>query len=192
MGTILLCDDDDLVRRAVARSLRQQGHQCHPVSSGAAALELISDKPGAFDVLLSDFNMPGMNGHEVLRRAGEIDSSVVGVLLSGAAGFEDACAAVNGGGAFRLLSKPFDSARLCSVIEDAISYRRLRAEREALGRKLALHNGHLRKVNRELEAAVEERTMSSLDGLVAALALRDNETQWHSHRVSLYARRLAV
>ena len=52
-------------------------------------------------------------------------------------------------------------------------------------------NGQLREINLRLEEIVRARTQALLEGLIAALDYRDAETQWHSRRVSLYARRLA-
>ena len=57
----------------------------------------------------------------------------------------------------------------------------------------ALHrkNQELLEINQQLDRLVMERTDNLLNGLVSALDLRDSETQWHSRRVGLYARRLA-
>ncbi len=68
---------------------------------------------------------------------------------------------------------------------------RLRTENERLTREVQRQNGQLREINLRLEEMVRHRTQALLEGLIAALDYRDAETQWHSRRVSLYARRLA-
>ncbi len=100
--------------------------------------------------------------------------------------------AVNQGGAFRLLAKPFEAETLRRTVDEAVArYEQVRVRAQAQ-KQLAGENGDLRKRTRDLENTVESRTLTALDGLLAALDLRDPETQWHSRRVSLYARRLAV
>jgi len=68
----------------------------------------------------------------------------------------------------------------------------LRRENERLSIQVQQQNDKLRELNLRLEERVRERTEALLGGLIAALDYRDAETQWHSRRVSLYSRRLAL
>jgi len=76
-------------------------------------------------------------------------------------------------------------------VTQAAEAARLRRENERLTAEVQRQNGQLREINLKLEEMVRHRTQALLEGLIAALDYRDAETQWHSRRVSLYARRLA-
>jgi response regulator RpfG family c-di-GMP phosphodiesterase len=190
MGNILICDDDDLVRRMAARALKRFGHECRVVECGRDALAELDRHRGEIDVLLTDFHMPEMDGLTLLKNASRAHPDIIGVVMSGVAQYDEACAAVNQGGAHRLLGKPLHMALLRETIDDAVSIRQERARQSARQLGLAHENDRLRTSNLVLSRHVEERTASGLLGLVAALDLRDTETQWHSRRVSLYAKRL--
>ena len=99
--------------------------------------------------------------------------------------------AVNAGEVFRIISKPWHQQELLSTVQQAAEAARLRSENERLTAEVQRQNERLREVNTRLEEMVQQRTQALLEGLIAALDYRDAETQWHSRRVSLYARRLA-
>lgn len=63
---ILLVDDEPLVRRAIGRTLRREGHRVHEVSSGREAIAFV-EKPHQLEVVLLDLSMPEMSGVETLR-----------------------------------------------------------------------------------------------------------------------------
>ena len=66
-GNILVVDDNEDNREIFTRKLRKEKHTVHAVSSGAEAIELLQKDPDAFDVVLLDVIMPGMNGIQVLQ-----------------------------------------------------------------------------------------------------------------------------
>jgi HD-GYP domain-containing protein (c-di-GMP phosphodiesterase class II) len=78
------------------------------------------------------------------------------------------------------------------AVRAAAEHARLVRENAAMTAALRTKAEELAALNRELDRLVEERTGNLLSGLVSALDLRDSETQWHSRRVGLYARRLAA
>jgi len=113
--SILLVDDDDVVRSTIEDMLRAAGHNVTPVASGEAALEALARS--AFDLLLLDFAMPGMNGAQLAARAladrpgqpiifvsGYSDSAAIDAVLDGRA---------------RILAKPVDSRALIHAIAEA-------------------------------------------------------------------------
>lgn len=83
----LLVDDNELVGQALTRALTRKGVAVTWVRSGAAALEVL--QTAAFEVVLSDFHMPGMTGHDFLKAAlerGLVDLSRTRLMvMSGAA-----------------------------------------------------------------------------------------------------------
>ena len=73
MGTILVVDDEDLVRRTAKSALERGGYQVQVAAGGEDALALIRENPNRFDVVLLDMNMPGLSGEETLRRLHSIN-----------------------------------------------------------------------------------------------------------------------
>jgi signal transduction histidine kinase/CheY-like chemotaxis protein len=81
-ATILLVDDEDIVRRATADMLTDIGYGVVEAESGAEALRLLREGSG-FDLLVSDYLMPGMNGVELIHQASTLAPSLPGLLISG-------------------------------------------------------------------------------------------------------------
>jgi DNA-binding response OmpR family regulator len=70
MDDILVVDDDRIVRELVKRILEREGIAAHCVSSGEEALEQIKER--TFSLMITDLNMPGLNGFELSRKGLEI------------------------------------------------------------------------------------------------------------------------
>lgn len=186
---VLIVDDDDLILKALSRLLAGAGYEprCH-LSAEAALEALETDQPA---VIISDYMMPGMDGVSFLKVARRRAPEAVRILCTAAEDFRVALQAVNSGEVFRIVTKPWHRQELLSTIQQAVEGVRLRRENERLGAEVRRQNGQLREINLRLEEMVQHRTQALLEGLIAALDYRDAETQWHSRRVSLYARRLA-
>jgi PAS domain S-box-containing protein len=80
---ILLVDDDEAVRTVIGEQLRDVGADVEIAGSGEAALEIGSRVDATFDVILSDFAMPGMNGLDTIRAVREMRPSIRAVLMTG-------------------------------------------------------------------------------------------------------------
>lgn len=127
---VLLVDDDDVLARSYARMLSQDGYDVEMRFDGEAAVEAIRGE--AFDVVLSDIDMPRLGGLALLERIRAHDLDIPVVLITGAPSLETALAAIEHG-ALRYLTKPVDGARLRGVTADAVRLHRLaRAKRQAL------------------------------------------------------------
>jgi len=83
MAKILLADDDKATRDLVKRALESDGHAVEITQDGAEALDALSASPDAFDVLVSDVHMPGLDGIELARRAIAAAPSLKLLLMSG-------------------------------------------------------------------------------------------------------------
>ncbi len=81
--TILLVEDEQIVRRLVARLLEDQGHAVLQAEDPADALRICDSRKGEIDLLLTDIIMPGMNGRELGRRARELVPSIAILYMSG-------------------------------------------------------------------------------------------------------------
>jgi signal transduction histidine kinase len=133
---VLYVDDEPLVLEGLVDLLRRR-FDVVTAASCQAALALVAGAPG-FDVIVSDFQMPVMNGAEFLARARERSERAVHILLTGQASLDGAIAAVNQGGIFRFLTKPCPPALLLRTIDEAALKARLAGSDQAtLAREVA-------------------------------------------------------
>ncbi len=186
---VVIVDDDELILKALARILESAGFESRCYLSPEDALQAIErDAPV---VVISDYMMPSMDGITFLKLARARFPGAVRILCTAAEDFRVALQAVNSGEVFRIVSKPWHQQELLGTVNQAAEASRLRRENERLTAEVRHKNQQLQEHNARLEEMVRARTQALLEGLIAALDYRDAETQWHSRRVSLYARRLA-
>jgi DNA-binding NtrC family response regulator len=124
-GRILIVDDEVELMRALCESLGEAGFETTGLSDPGQAPDTIRE--GEFDVLLSDLMMPGIDGIQLLRRALEIDSNLVGIIMTGQGTIQTAVEAMKSG-AFDYVLKPFRLQTVMPVLDRAMEVRRLRLE----------------------------------------------------------------
>ena len=148
---ILVVDDDAISRKILAQLLASAGHDSRECEDGAKALQLIHAKPPS--LLLLDFDMPGLNGAEVLRRLrSDPDPAVAqipAIMLTGH-GSEESEVSCLQAGADDFVTKPINAAVLLARIETQL---RLRSMRRQLERQNDELEGWRRNLERDLEAA---------------------------------------
>jgi two-component system cell cycle response regulator CpdR len=117
MARILIAEDDDNMRRFLARALARAGHEVEAAGDGEAALELV--RRHDFDLLLADVVMPGIDGVELARRAAEMLPEIRVMFITGFA-----AVAMNRAGQARreprVLAKPFHLRQLVDEIGKAL------------------------------------------------------------------------
>lgn len=129
-GRILLADDEPEPLRAMARVLKASGFAVDTARSGDDALAQLNNK--AYDAILSDISMPGVDGIELLRRIHDHDADVPVVLITGAPAVETAVLALDYG-AYKYLLKPVSPDRLEEVATKAVQMSQMaRIRREAV------------------------------------------------------------
>lgn len=132
MRRILILDDDEAVLNALRRVLRLA------FSSASVEVEAFVEPEAAllrageqdFDVVVSDFRMPGLTGADVLEVIKGLQPDAVRIVLSASGERSDIVAAVNRAGVFRYMAKPWQSRELVATLRAAFEYRdaRLRAK----------------------------------------------------------------
>jgi DNA-binding NtrC family response regulator len=127
----LIVDDEPAECELVRDALSHAGFEAFSVQNPAKALELLSTQP--FDVVLTDLNMPGMNGTELCRRIIEAAPHVPVVLVTAFGSIDSAVDAMRAG-AYDFLTKPFDVDGVALVLRRAVEHRELKREVDALRR----------------------------------------------------------
>jgi two-component system, cell cycle response regulator CpdR len=118
MARILLAEDDDDMRRFLARALERAGHEVSAFAEGASAFEQL--QAAVFDLLLTDIVMPEMDGIELARRAGGRDPGLKIMFITGFAAVAlhpDSQAPKDA----KVLSKPFHLKDLVAEIERMVA-----------------------------------------------------------------------
>jgi two-component system, NtrC family, nitrogen regulation response regulator NtrX len=126
---VLIVDDETGVRSALSGVLRDEGYEVDAVASGEACLDRVSRS--AYDVIVLDIWLPGMDGLATLARLRErrVDAPVV--MISGHGNIESAVRAIKLG-AYDFVEKPLSLEKTVLVIGNAVRQRRLEAENRAL------------------------------------------------------------
>jgi len=133
--SILVADDDPIIRKSLQEMLRLEGYQVDTASDGTEALRKLEQSP--IDVVLTDVKMPAVGGFELLAKIKAFSPDTVVILITGYGSIEDA---VNGikAGAYEYITKPLNDDEIKLVIDRSLEHLRLRKENESLKRSLSL------------------------------------------------------
>ncbi|HET9957509.1 MAG TPA: EAL domain-containing protein [Polyangiaceae bacterium] len=121
-ASVLLVDDDPTVLRALDRTLKSRGYEVVTAPDGEEATRQIGQR--AFDVIVSDIGMPGIDGIQLLREVREHDLNVPVILITGEPAVRTAVQALEYG-AFHYLTKPVENEALESVLDRAVRVHRM-------------------------------------------------------------------
>jgi len=186
---ILIADDEADIRELLGDFLEEEGYECILAANAYDALEKYKTT-GEVDLVMSDIQMPGKTGLELLSDIKEIDEDVMVVMISAVKDIESAIAAMSKG-AYDYVAKPFKLTEVALVAKKAIDKRKLilqnKEYQQELERMVADRTAELKNA---LEA-LDKTYIFTLRALVTALDTRDEETQGHSLRVVQYSLELA-
>ncbi|WP_020682406.1 sigma-54-dependent transcriptional regulator [Marinobacterium rhizophilum] len=126
---IILVDDEKHIRLAAGQTLELAGYDVTTLERGERVLELLSDDWNG--VLISDINMPGMDGLELLERVRAIDADLPMILITGHGDISMAVSAMRAG-AYDFIEKPFAADLLLDVVRRAMEKRALTIENRRL------------------------------------------------------------
>ncbi len=157
MSKILVVDDKEMMRDSVATTLTRKGHVVASASGGRAALEKIAKR--RFDAIITDLQMPEMDGLELLAEIRAIDEQLPVIFMTAYGTVETAVAAMRKG-AYDYITKPFSGDELLVAVQRAIEHGKLLKENQIL-RAAAAPSG-TRRVNHSHEMIGSGPTMSSL------------------------------
>src|SRR6476469_9763324 len=114
-GTVLVVDDEEIMREILETLLTREGYEVRLASSGQEGLELARALP--FDAALVDIMMPGLNGIETLDELKRIDEDLAVIIITAFASVESAISAMKSG-AFDYITKPFKNDEVIAVVRN--------------------------------------------------------------------------
>lgn len=129
----LLCvDDEPYMLKSLQRFFRNDGYELFFAGSAAEAVEIL-ERVRPVQVVLSDFQMPGMNGLELIRLAKAGWPHVVGIILTGYADLQQLSRVLEEGCVFALVHKPWDRAVLRRTVAEAMEQYEVNAAADTAG-----------------------------------------------------------
>lgn len=182
MYNILILDDQPAIINAMRRTidrippdLLDSRCRVHGFDNPANALESLHDV--AYDAIVSDLRMPGVNGLDFLRQTMELQPDAARIVITGYGDLPAAIAAINDIKVFRFVSKPWDDAELQLTVALALKNRGLQRENQRLADEVRVQRGELSEHDamlRELEAECPGITHVERDD-TGAIVLVEND-----------------
>jgi response regulator RpfG family c-di-GMP phosphodiesterase len=153
--TLLLLDDEQDILNALKRLLRKM-FTLVTFTQGQAALDYLQDN--TVDLIISDMRMPNMDGAEFLAKSRNLHPETMRLLLTGYSDMDSTIKAINDGGVYCYIGKPWDNDALKMTLDKAAEHYCLKKEAKKLGENLLAANKELESFNKSLEKKVTERT----------------------------------
>jgi two-component system cell cycle response regulator CpdR len=123
MPRVLIADDEDSMRALVARAIAMDGHDIVTAQDGAEALELLTRDQGAFDLLLTDIQMPIMDGIALALTAARDFPDLKILLMTGFAHQRERASGLEAI-VHDVVTKPFSVADIRTAVADALAARK--------------------------------------------------------------------
>jgi putative two-component system response regulator len=185
---VLVVDDEETIRTALARFLRSRGYEVEVAESGIAALIMLERQ--RFALMVCDVRMPGMTGLEVVPEALQLDPDLAILMLSAVNDAPTATDALSHG-AMDYLVKPTELVDLQRAVERCTHRRQLEIERrrveEHIREEVALRTSELERE----KAALHALTIGVAETLINAMEAKDVYLRGHSSRVADQAASMA-
>jgi two-component system, cell cycle response regulator CpdR len=124
MSRVLVVDDEESMRLLVARAIAMDGHDITTASDGAEALELLGSAQTAFDLLLTDIQMPVMDGIALALTVARDFPDLTILLMTGFADQRERASGLNAI-AHDVISKPFSVAGIRTAVADALAAQKI-------------------------------------------------------------------
>ena len=154
--TLLFVDDEANILFSLRRLLRPLGYRIFIGNGGAEGLDVLEKEH--VDLVISDMRMPEMDGATFLAEVAKRWPETVRILLTGYSDMGSTIDAINKGGIYRYLSKPWEDNDLILTVQSALKHKELERERDQLLELTRKQNEELKSFNAELEKRVASRT----------------------------------
>ncbi len=157
-STVLFVDDEEPILRSLQRTLRKEPYRILTAGSGQEGLELLAREH--VELVVSDQRMPVMTGAQFLNQVRDCSPDTVRVILSGYAEAGIIVDAINNGGVYRFIAKPWNDEDLKQTLRQCLEHHHILKENRRLSELSAQQVIELETLNLRLETAIADRTRS--------------------------------
>ena len=154
---ILYVDDESSVLKALQRLFLDDDYEIITASSGEEGIKIFKETE-SIQLIISDYRMPGMNGVDFLKMVYKLRPETIRIVLSGYADTAAIVEAINEGGIYKFIPKPWNDDELKVTISNALDHYFAQQKNIQLTKKLEAKNDELREINFNLEQVAGERT----------------------------------
>lgn len=168
-ASVLVVDDEEIIRTALSESLRREGYDVMMAGDGESGLKILEDK--SFSVILTDQLMPGMNGLEFLERTRVVQPDATRVLITGVPNLGTVIDSINKGEIFRFIVKPWLREELLATVRNGVQRFETLRQNQELQAKTQIAN---KELARQLTRIAEQNLQ--LENLNAALHRNLNQS----------------
>lgn len=187
--SILVVDDEDMIRRLICQKMGDQGYFCQTAASAEEAKKILAEN--RFALVLLDINMPGTPGTALLPLV-KSDYPDTEVVMATAVVDNQVAMQCIRNGAYDYVNKPMDLDDLMISVTRALDHRRLimenRTHQQRLEETVAVRTSELRQALEQLNVA----SFDTIQRLARAAEYRDEDTGNHIKRMSLYCSLIAA
>src|SRR3954468_21494562 len=142
-SSILVVDDEEIMREILETLLKAEGYSVRLASSGEEGLDMAKNIP--FDAAIVDVMMPGMDGMQTLEALKKQDEELAVIMVTAFASVENAITAMKRG-AFDYITKPFKNDEVLGVLRNALERRRLVDETRSLRQNIQEQYSHFNNI----------------------------------------------
>ncbi len=159
---ILCVDDESSVLKALQRLFLDHDYEIITAASGEEGINIFKETE-SIQLIISDYRMPGMNGVDFLKKVYQLRPETIRIVLSGYADTAAIVEAINEGGIYKFIPKPWNDDDLKVTISNALDYYFAQQKNILLTRVLEAKNDELREINFNLEKVAGERTTQLIE-----------------------------
>lgn len=145
--SILIVDDEKMILKSIQRTLRNETYNVFTALNAEEALNILQARD--IDLIISDQNMPGIAGIELLEKVKADFPSVLTIMLTGQTDIELAVKAINDAGIYKFILKPWDDNDFRITIRRALESLNLVRERNTLQERVRQRDAILRNLEKE-------------------------------------------
>ncbi len=158
MYRLMIVDDEENILHSLKRNLsKQKEWDIVTCNDPLEAIEIANTS--RFDLFLSDYRMPGMNGVEFLVETKKINQNAMRIILSGATDFNGLMDAINKAEIYRFISKPVDANELIQTISHALQFYEILKENRILAAKVRAQESELSRRALALKKLAKEHPL---------------------------------
>lgn len=158
--SILVVEDEKIIRVSLVEALKQEGHTVLPVSDGNEALRTLEE--GQFSLVITDIRLPGAGGLDILRKSLAESPSTPVIMMTAYGNIRDAVDAMRAG-AFDYITKPFDLDEMLLTVSRALNVKTITEENIRMRKELSTYYGAPQIIG-------ESKSMQAIFGLLEKIS----------------------